>query len=466
MESIVGNLPANRGDNMTLDQIKIEDVLDQLREALSGEDWDRAVDLVEGMRPADQADVFNELSPDSQDQLLPRLDPEDSAESLEELEDEDAAEIATRMEADDLASILNRMEPDEAADLLGDIDPVQVEEALSVLDYPEEIKTLLVHQDETAGGLMTSARVVLHKDINAGEAIQYLRSLNLESEDIHYVYVVDDNNCLVGIVSLYTLLVARPDELINQILDPDVISIPADADQEQAARLMARYDLLALPVIDSSGQLLGIITHDDLVDVLEDEATEDIYRLGGIPEEQDVNVSLLSALQTRLPWLVLNLGTAMVSVAVLSLFENTIARVAILAAFFPIVAGVSGSAGTQTLTVIVRGLALGEIFPRQGIRALGREVLIGLTNGIVIGVLVAGIAMIWKGTPMLGVVVGLATLLNMIGAGMAGGSVPLIMQVLKIDPALASPILVSTITDTLGYLIYLGLATLVFIRFV
>jgi magnesium transporter len=466
MESIVGKLLAKRGDIMTLDQINIEDVLDQLREALSREDWDRAVDLVEAMRPADQADVFYELPPDKQDQLLPRLDPEDSADILEELEDEDAAEIATRLEVDDLASILNRMEPDEAADLLGDIDPEQVEEALSVLDDSEEIKTLLEHQDETAGGLMTSARVVLHQDINAGEAIQYLRNLSLDTDDIHYVYVVDDDNRLVGIISLYTLLVSQPDELINQILDPDVIAISADADQEQAARLMARYDLLALPVVDNSGQLLGIITHDDLVDVLEEEATEDIYRLGGIPEEQDVNVSLSSALQTRLPWLVLNLGTAMASVAVLSLFENTIARVAILAAFFPIVAGVSGSAGTQTLTVIVRGLALGEIYPRQGIRALGREVLIGLTNGVVIGVLVAGIALIWKGTPMLGVVVGLATLLNMIGAGLAGGSVPLIMQLLKIDPALASPILVSTITDTLGYLIYLGLATLVFIRFV
>ena len=159
------------------------------------------------------------------------------------------------MEAGDLASILNRMEPDEAADLLGDIDPEQVAEALSALDNSEEIRTLLEHQDETAGGLMTSAKVVLHKDINAGEAIQFLRSLDLESEDIHYVYVVDNNNRLVGIVSLYKLLVAQLEEKINQILDPDVISIPADEDQEQAARLMARYDLLALPVIDSSEQL-------------------------------------------------------------------------------------------------------------------------------------------------------------------------------------------------------------------
>lgn len=451
---------------MELDQINIDDILEQLRDALSGEDWDRAVGIVEAMRPPDQADVFLELSPEKQVELLPRLDPEDSADILEELEDEDAAEIANRLETESLTPILNKMEPDEAADLLGDIDPVQVAEALPLLDGAEEIKPLLVHQDETAGGLMTSAKVVLHKDINAGDAILYLRRLALGAQDIHYVYVVDNENRLVGVVSLYQLIVSDPEKTILEFMNPDVILIPANADQEQAARLMARYDLLALPVVDDNRQLLGIITHDDLVDVLEDEATEDIYRLGGIPEEQDVNVSISAALRTRLPWLVVNLGTAMVSVAVLSLFENTIAQVAILAAFFPIVAGVSGSAGTQTLTVIVRGLALGEISARQGTRAILREVTIGITNGLVIGILVGTIAFVWKGTTILGVVVGLATMLNMVAAGLAGGTVPLIMQVLRIDPALASPILVSTITDTLGYLIYLGLATLFIFQFV
>jgi magnesium transporter len=229
---------------------------------------------------------------------------------------------------------------------------------------------------------------------------------------------------------------------------------------------MSRYDLLALPVVDDEGRLLGLITHDDLVEVLEEEATEDIYRLGGVLEEHPPDVPVPAALRTRLPWLVLNLITALTSAAILSLFENTIARVAALAAFFPIVAGVSGSAGTQTLTVTVRGLALGELNPRDGLRALGREVLVGLANGVAVGCLIAVIALVWKGAPTLGVVVGAATLLNMIGAGIAGALVPLIMQLLQIDPALGSPILVTTITDTSGYFIYLGLATLVLPRLI
>jgi magnesium transporter len=223
---------------------------------------------------------------------------------------------------------------------------------------------------------------------------------------------------------------------------------------------MSRYDLVALPVVDAAQRMLGVITHDDLVEVLEEEATEDIFRLGGVPEEHPADLPLPAALRTRLPWLVLNLGTAMASALVLSLFEGTIARVAVLAAFFPIVAGVSGSAGTQTLTVTVRGLALGELSPGEGLRTLGREVLIGLANGIAVGGLVALIALAWHGTPMLGVVVGGATLLNMIGAAIAGALVPIALQVLEIDPALASPILVTTITDAFGYFIYLGLATL------
>jgi magnesium transporter len=244
-------------------------------------------------------------------------------------------------------------------------------------------------------------------------------------------------------------------------MDTDVISVEANADQEEAARLMSRYDLLALPVVDEENHLLGLITHDDLVEVLEEEATEDIYRLGGLPEEQPHDAPVLAALKTRLPWLALNLGTAMVSGVVLKLFEGTIAQVAVLAMFFPVVAGVSGSAGTQTLTVTVRGLSLGELDPRDGLRTLGREILIGSANGLTVGALVALIALALGGAPVLGIVVGVATLLNMIGAGIAGAVVPVIMQMLKIDPALASPILVTTITDACGYLFYLGLATLV-----
>jgi magnesium transporter len=444
----------------------VDTTLDQVREALAQGDWNQAVALVEALRPPDQADLFGELPPTEQDQLLPHLDLEDSADILEELEEEEAAEIAARLEAEDLARILDEMEPDEAADLLGDIPPEQATEALAAMEGPEEVRPLLVHPDESAGGLMTSARIMLHKEMTVEGAIAYLRAVAPESEDVYYLFVVDEEVRLVGVVSLRQMVVVPPWTRVEEIMDPDVIHVRADADREEATRLMARYDLLALPVVDQAHRLLGLITHDDLVKVLEEEATEDIYRLGGVPEESPPDVPIPAALRTRLPWLVLNLGTALASAAVLSLFEGTIARVAVLAAFFPIVAGVSGSAGTQTLTVTVRGLALGELDPRDGLRALIREMFIGLVNGITVGGLIGLIALLWKGTPMLGVIVGLATLLNLFGAGIAGALIPLAMQILRIDPALASPILVTTITDTCGYFIYLGLATLALTRLI
>ena len=449
-----------------MERVDVDTALEQVREALSKGDWSQAVALVEALRPPDQADLFGELPPTEQDQLLPHLDLEDSADILEELEEEEAAEIAARLKTEELARILDEMEPDEAADLLGDIAPERAVAVLAAMEEPEQVRPLLIHADESAGGLMTSAKVMLHKEMTAEAAIAYLRAVAPESENVYYLFVVDQDIRLVGVVSLRQLVVVPPWTRVEEIMDPEIIQVRADADQEEAARLMSRYDLLALPVVDHAGRLLGLITHDDLVEVLEEEATEDIYRLGGVLDEQPPDVPIPAALRTRLPWLVLNLGTALASATVLSLFENTIASVAIIAAFFPIVAGVSGSAGTQTLTVTVRGLALGEINVRDGFRTLGREMLIGMANGIAVGGLIAIIALAWKGTPMLGIVVGLATLLNMVGAGIAGALVPVLMQVLKVDPALASPILVTTITDTCGYFIYLGLATMVLTRLI
>jgi len=442
-------------------------ILDEVLDALTVEDWDRAVALVEALRPPDQADVFEELSPDNQSELLPRLNPEDSADILEELSDEDAIEVAARLEADDLTRIVNEMEPDEAADLLGDMAPDQAAETLSSMEDANEILPLLEYSDDTAGGLMTSAEVVLHKDITTAEAIAHLKFTVPEAEIAYYLYVVDDDIRLVGVVSLLAIVVAPSESCIDEIMNPEVISVFANTDQEATARLMARYDLLALPVVDSDSHLLGVITHDDMVAVLEEEETEDIFRLGGVPDERvSPAVTPRIALRARLPWLVLNMGTAMLSAVVLSLFEDTIAQLAVLAVFFPIVAGVSGSAGTQTLTVTVRGLALGEVSPRDGIGTLTREILIGLANGLVLGTLIAVIALIWKGSPILGFVVGLATFINLIAAGFAGALVPLGMSIIKLDPALASPVLVSTITDTLGYLIYLSIATILLLKFI
>ncbi len=442
------------------DPISVEEILDKIRVALSIGDWEDVSVLLESLRRSDQAEVFSDLPPDQQQEILPLLAPESSADILEELEDEDVVEIANRMETDRLVEIVDLMEPDEAADLLGDIPAEQAEEVLSQIDEADEVRSLLEHPDETAGGVMTALEVHILQDMTVDEAIWHLRHLSPDSEEIYYLFVQDKKDRLVGVVSLRQLVIAKPGTLILDLMDKEPIFVHVHADQEEAARLMQRYDLLALPVVDANHSLVGMITYDDLLDVLEDEATEDIYRLGGVPKEQPVDVRLSSAIKTRLPWLVLNLITALVSAMILSVFEDTIAQVAVLAAFFPIVAGVSGSAATQTLTVTVRGLALGDIAPKEGFKALGRELLLGLVNGLSIGLIVAVIALVWKGTPLLGVVVGAATLLNMICAGFAGVLVPLLMQRLKLDPALASPILVTTTTDILGYFFYLGLATL------
>ncbi len=440
-------------------KLNIESILEEIRDALSEGNWDEVTTLLESLRRSDQAEIFSDLPPEQQQEILPLLDPESSADILEELEDEDVLDIANRMETERLVEIVDVMEPDEAADLLGDIPLEQAEQVLLQIDESEDIRYLLEHPDETAGGVMTALDVHILQDMTVDEAISHLRQLSPDSEEIYYLFVENSSGHLVGVVSLRQLVVAKPGTLIQNIMDPDPISIPVSADQEEAARLMQRYDLLALPVVDENRMLVGMITYDDLLDVLEDEATEDIYRLGGVPKEQPADVRLSSAMKTRLPWLVLNLLTALLSATVLSVFEGTIAQVAVLAAFFPIVAGVSGSAATQTLTVTVRGLALGDIAPKEGLKTLGRELLLGLINGVSIGLIVSVIALTWKGTPMLGLVVGIATMMNMICAAVAGVLVPMLMQQLNFDPALASPILVTTTTDTLGYLFYLGLAT-------
>lgn len=445
------------------DIISVDEVLERVRLAISEGHWDEAIAVLEPLRRSDQAEIFSDLPPEQQQEILPLLAPENSADIIEELEDEEVFDIANRMGTETLVEIVNEMEPDEAADLLGDIPPEQAEEVLSKIDESDDVRALLSHADESAGGVMTAMGVHISKDMTVDEAIWHLRHLAPESEHIYYLFVEDKEGHLVGVVSLRDLVVARPGTLISSIMDPNPLYTKVGADQEEAARLMQRYDLLALPVVNDEQKLVGMITYDDLLDVLEDEATEDIYRLGGVPREQPADIGVGSAMKTRLPWLVLNLLTALVSAAVMSLFENTIAQVAVLAAFFPIVAGVSGSAATQTLTVTVRGLALGDISPKEGFKALGRELLIGLINGVSIGLIVAMIALVWKGTPILGLVTGASVFLNLICAGIAGVIMPMLMHRMKLDPALASPILVTTTTDTLGYFFYLGLATLLIV---
>lgn len=439
--------------------IDVDILLKQVRAALERGDTRGAADLIEALRPADQAGLFDDLRPEEQDILLPRLKAEDSADIFEELADEDAAVLANRFKAHELAGILDKMEPDEAADLLGDIQPEKARRILNQMLEADEVEPLLSHQDETAGGLMTSASIVLKTGMTVKTAISTLRKLAPDEEDIYYLFVTDRQNKLKGVVNLRALVTHPPAAKIADIMNEEVVSVSVHADQEEAANLMKRYDLLALPVVDEDGRLQGVITYDDSFDIIEEEATEDIYRLGGISAETPSNVPLKLAVQKRLPWLVVNLFMALISALVLSRFESTISRLAALAAFFPIVAGVSGSAGTQTLTVTVRSIALGEIEPKNAIKVVLNQFALSLVNGLAVGVIITLIALLWKGEARLGIIAAIATLINILSTAVTGVLIPLAIHKFHSDPALASPIIVTALSDALGYLAYLGLAT-------
>ena len=440
--------------------INIDILLDQIRAALERGDPKSATELLEALRPADQAGVFDDLEPDEQDYLIPSLNIESAADIFEEMEDEDAAEVAGRLEADDLANILDHMEPDEAADLLGDMEPEKARHALHAMQEADEVKPLLKHSDETAGGLMTSASVVLTEGMSAKTAISRLRKLTPDDEDIYYLFVTDRNGKLSGVVNLRSLVTVPGTEKVSNFMDRDIISVRADADQEEAANLMKHYDLLALPVVNENNQLLGVITYDDSFDIFEEEASEDIYRLGGLAEGTPADMPVGEAVKKRLPWLVVNLAMALISAAVLSLFESTISQMAALAAFFPLVAGVSGSAGTQTLTVIVRSLALGEVSSKNAFKVILNQLALSLVNGLSVGLIITLIALVWKGSAMLGLIAGIATMVNILTTAVTGVLIPLLIHKYKSDPALASPIIVTALTDAFGYLLYLSFASL------
>jgi magnesium transporter len=308
---------------------------------------------------------------------------------------------------------------------------------------------------------MTSEFVALRRQTTGQMAIDFLRGLQRDAATPYYLYVVDRDGVLTGIVGLRDLIIAPPDAPIENIMNREVISAPVGTDQEEVARLMQHYDLLALPVVDAAGKLVGVVNYDDIVDVIEEEATEDIYRLANVADgDLQVWSPLGLSMRRRLPWLVFNLGTAFLAAAVISLFEGTISRLAVLAVFQSVVAGMGGNSGTQTLAIMVRGMALGEIQFRDARRALLREAGLGLLHGVVIGSLVAVGAWLWKGIPALGLVIGLAMLGNLVAAALAGTLVPLTLKALKLDPALASSVIVTTVTDTVGFGLFLGLATL------
>jgi len=438
----------------------LNDILAALRDSLEQDDLERAMDVIDALRPADQADLVEELEPSDQVALLTLLDPTDSADVLEEMGDEEAASLAGLLSPDLLADILDEMEADEAADVLGDLPTDKAAEALREMLEPHEIISLLRYPDDTAGGLMTPAVITLRPDWTVDDALGELRRVGPGLDSAYYLFVVDDDDLLLGVLGLRDLVTAPAGTRVDERMETDIVSMPVTADQEQCARTLSHHGLLALPVVDEIGRLVGVITADDLIEVAEEEATEDMYRMVGITGEERVFGPARVSVLKRLPWLAINMLTLFIAITVVDAFDFVIASMVALAVFMPLVSGEGGNAGSQTATVIVRGIALGEVVPGDGRRALLKEVRVALINGIIIGLGTGAVAYFWKQDWRIAVAICLAMVLNFLMAAATGVLIPLGLKKIKIDPALASAAFVTAFTDTFGFLFFLGIVAM------
>jgi len=441
----------------------LEDVLSQLRTVLERDDLTSATDIIESLRPRDQADLFNELDDKDQVALLPELNPADSADILEELDDEEVAELIAALSTETIIRIVDQMEPDEAADLLGDINPDQAQAVLAGLEDPDEVRPLLLHPDDSAGGLMTSEFLALRRRMTAREAIHAIRAWRPDAETIYYLFVVDQHGRLCGVVSLRHLVVADPETPVADIMEPEVISVPAGTDQEECARLMTRYDLLALPVVDADGTLLGVITVDDVMDVLEEEATEDIQRFGGAQplDRSYLDTSILIVTRKRIGWLAALFLAGTFSMLVMRAFEDELQTMVALAAFIPLMIGTGGNAGSQTIATVIRALAIGDIDTRDALQVWWHEVRIGLALGLGMGAVAYVRAVTWEPDPALALTIAASIMGVILWANGLGALLPILAARLRVDPALVSGPVMTTLLDATGLLIYFSVAQVV-----
>ena len=450
-------------------QRKLDVVLDSVKRLQRMGATSNLVNLLQKQHPADLAQLFSELPEKdrvSAFSLLLERNSRLAMEALSELGPEAGAALLAGRSAEEIVKLTQELPSDDVAAI---IDNLPEELAAAVLELMQKKPTgtdvgeLLEYPEKTAGRIMNPKVFALSEDVTASEAISALQA-SRDVEMVFYLYVIDNRRHLVGVVSLRRLLLVPPDTPLKRIMTTDLISVRVDMDQEEVAGLVASYNLLAIPVVDAENKLVGVITVDDVIDVIKDEATEDVYRLAGLASDDRVFTSPLESLRKRLPWLLVNLVTAFIAASVVKLFEGTIGLVTSLAVFMPVVAGMGGNAATQTLAVIVRGIALGELTWSNTRKALIKEALVGIGNGIACGIVGAGVAWLMQGTPWLGVILGMAMIINMFVAAVAGTLIPLTLRALKVEPALASSVFITTLTDVFGFLSFLGLGAL-FIKY-
>ena len=447
----------NENSDITLVN-EIEDLVEKLTNLIESGSTKLAMKVFKDSHPVDQASVFVEISTDAKMQILALLQIDEVAVFTRELDAADAADLADLIPNKRFANILDLLPPEDVADVLHALPNNKSDRILLELKESEAVTNLLIFPDDSAGGLMSPLSFVVNIDSTVGITLKRLREAVEKSEEPGVLFVVDSTSQPLGYLGIKSIALSRTAEKVSNLMRPLPISVTTNTDQEECALLMERYDLSELAVTNQQGQLVGVIGSNDLSHIAAVEATEDMFRMAGMPPERSSS-SVRQAFRSRAPWLTINLATTFIAAAVISIFESTIGKVAILAIFLPVVAGQGGIGGTQTLTLVVRSMALGELTGRRAKRILIRETIIGLLNGVFLGILVTIVAAIWQQNLLIGVLLGVALFGNMIVAGIVGSAVPILLRRFRQDPAVSSAVVVTTVTDVLGFLLFLGLAT-------
>jgi magnesium transporter len=416
------------------------------------------------VEPADLADVLASLDEEERVAVVRSLPPELSSQALAEMPvQEHAEDTLAALGPEQAAEIVDELEDDDAADLIGELDPVTQEYILSELEDRAEVDRLLRYDEKTAGGLMTTHLMKVRVTDTVAEALDEIRRRSEAVADFYQIFVVDQADILVGTLPLKQLVTSSPDRPVREFLEEADIRVAPDLDQEEVARMMARYNLASVPVVEASGRLIGRVTFDDVTDVVEQETTEDLLRFGGVSGQ--LSGDFAGAVRSRLPWLLINLLTAFVAKSVIDAQQDVIRQLPLIAAWLGVIAGMGGNAGTQALAVTVRRVALGLIAPGDAKKVIVNELAVGALNGVANGLLVAAVALLThSGNGTLGLVVGLAMVGNLVVAGASGAIIPLLLHRLKVDPAVASSIFVTTFTDVFGFGLVLLLARLLLLH--
>ena len=434
-----------------------------LRRLLASSMIARAERLLAHVHPADLGPVISGLTPPEvrtviellfrqrrAAQMLKELPPELLPEIFESVGDTLLAQVLARLELDDMVELVEWLPGDRHEAVIKQL-PTNLQSALRKAElYPAE----------SAGRVMTTSFIALNESMSAEEAIERIRKAGDDEEAVFYLYVTNEKDQLRGVVPIRRLVAASPERSCGALMVEDPVCVAVEADQEEVARLVSRYNLLAIPVVDSERRMLGVITVDDVIEVIHEEATEDMYLLAGLSDADRVFSPAQQKIRKRLPWMLLNLGATFLAAWVVGLFERTLEQIVALAFFMPVVGGMGGNGGIQALTVITRGIALGEIEFSTGFRAMSKELGVACVIGLVTGAVSGFIAYLWQGNPFLGLVLFATMLATMMVAGILGAAVPLALKATNQDPAVGSGVLVTTLTDIFGFFCFLGVGTM------